>query len=94
MRESTVEKYLGRCVKARGGLCEKFTSPGRRNVPDRLVTLPGHAMFLVECKAPGEKPSPAQRRDHKRRQRLGIGVYVADSLRSVDLILDSRYRKL
>ena len=41
MLESTIEKYLVKRIEAIGGTAEKFTSPNRRSVPDRLVLL-GH----------------------------------------------------
>lgn len=40
MRESRIENYLARQVKAAGGRCLKFVSPGRRGVTDRLVQWP------------------------------------------------------
>lgn len=36
MRETKVERAHVKSVKAAGGKSYKFTSPGRRNVPDRL----------------------------------------------------------
>ena len=67
-------------VKELGGLCEKFTSPGRRAVPDRIVMLPGGRIVFVECKAPGKKPTELQSRDHERRRALGFEVVVIDDL--------------
>lgn len=80
MRESTIEKALVERVKALGGMCEKFTSPSRRGVPDRLVTLPGGRIVFVELKAPGKALSVLQERDHYRRRALGCSVFVIDSL--------------
>lgn len=80
MRESTIEKALVERVKALGGMCEKFTSPSRRGVPDRLVTLPGGRIVFVELKAPGKALSVLQERDHARRRALGCSVFVIDSL--------------
>ena len=48
MLEKTIEAALVRRVAKLGGLCEKFVSPGRRSVPDRLVTLPGGRIVFVE----------------------------------------------
>lgn len=80
MRESTVEKALKKRVEALGGLCEKFTSPGRRSVPDRLVTLPGGRIVFVELKAPKKEPMPLQQRDHDKRRALGCEVLVIDTV--------------
>lgn len=37
MAEKSIEARHRKAVKARGGIAYKFTSPGRRGVPDRLV---------------------------------------------------------
>ena len=78
--EKDVEAALVRRVKALGGLCEKFTSPGRRSVPDRLITLPGGQIIFVELKRPGGKPTESQLKDHDRRRELGCDVRVIDTL--------------
>jgi hypothetical protein len=80
MLERDIEKALCTRVKALGGTCEKFTSTGRRSVPDRLVTLPGGVIVFVELKAPGKKPTVAQDADHVRRRALGCDVRVIDTL--------------
>lgn len=80
MLESVIEKALCQRVRALGGMCEKFTSPGRRSVPDRLITLPGGDIIFVELKAPGKKATELQLRDHKRRRAMGCDVRVIDSL--------------
>lgn len=79
IRESTVENNLVKKVKAAGGTAYKFTSPGRKAVPDRLVLLPGGRMVFVECKAPGEQPRADQVREHIRLRALGFKVVVLDS---------------
>ena len=84
MLERTIEAALVRRVKALGGTCEKFTSPGRRSVPDRVVTLPEGRIIFVELKAPGKKPTELQERDHQRRRDLGCDVRVIDSMGAVD----------
>lgn len=84
MRESYIERKLCERIKALGGLCEKFTSPGRRSVPDRLITLPNGDISFAEVKAPGEKPTILQKRDHARRRNLGCRVFIIDSLESID----------
>lgn len=84
MLERDIEQALVKRVKALGGKCEKFTSPGRRSVPDRIVTLPGNIVIFVELKAPGKKPTAKQLKDHKERSALGCGVRVIDSLELVD----------
>lgn len=80
MLEKTIEQALVRRVLKLGGLCEKFVSPGRRSVPDRIVTLPGGRVVFVELKAPGKKPTPLQELDHARRRALGCDVRVIDTI--------------
>lgn len=84
MLEKEIEQHLVRRIKRLGGMAEKFTSPGRRSVPDRLVTLPGGHIVFVELKAPGKKPTENQLRDHQRRRDLGCEVLVIDSKEGVD----------
>jgi hypothetical protein len=93
MRESQIETYLRERVEAIGGLCYKFVSPGRKNVPDRLVligeeTTIGRTMF-VELKAPGKKPTPGQLREHERLRLMGYPVFVIDSKEGVDSFMAS-----
>lgn len=78
-RERDIEKALCARVKELGGLCEKFVSPNKRSVPDRIVTLAGGIVVFVELKASGKKPTKAQERDHKKRMELGCDVRVINS---------------
>jgi len=82
--EKDVESYLVRKCRAEGWMCEKFTSPNRRAVPDRMVSTSLRQVFFVECKAPGKKPTDAQKRDHERRGNLGHVVTIVDSKESAD----------
>lgn len=84
MYERDIEAALVRRVKALGGICEKFVSPSRRAVPDRIVLLPGGRIVFVELKSPGMRPSVAQQRDHERRRALGFDVRVIDSMESAN----------
>lgn len=80
MLEKKIEQALCKRVKELGGLCDKFKSPGKRAVPDRVVTLPNNRIIFVELKRPGEEPTPLQLKDHKKRRALGCDVRVIDSL--------------
>ncbi|CNK09761.1 VRR-NUC domain-containing protein [Yersinia aldovae] len=79
IREDSIEDHLVKEVKKAGGIAYKFVSPGRRSVPDRLVLLPGGKVIFVECKAPGEKPTAAQLREHDKLHALGFAVWVLDN---------------
>ena len=80
MLERDIEKALIRKVKQLGGMAEKFTSPAKRSVPDRVVSLPGGRVIWVELKAPGKLPTENQKRDHARRRELGMDVRIIDTL--------------
>jgi hypothetical protein len=84
MLEKKIEAALCKRVKELGGLCEKFTSPGKRSVPDRIVILPGNRIIFVELKAPNKKPTELQLKDHEKRKALGCDVRVIDNLEVVN----------
>lgn len=90
VRESKVERYFVEQCAAHGAVAEKYKSPGRRNVPDRLVMWPDRPSRLAaeinfaEIKKPGEDPTPGQLRDHDRRRKMGFEVYVIRSFDDVD----------
>ena len=103
--ERDVEAYLVKEVAKRGGAAEKFSSPNRTNVPDRIVSWPiryvdgkyGRGpdpyparVEFVECKAPGKRPTLAQQRDHDRRRAMGFYVAVVDSYEAVDKYLEHK----
>jgi hypothetical protein len=86
MLERDIEAYLVKRCKEVGALCDKFTSPQRRSVPDRLITFSGRVLF-VELKATGKKPTEAQVRDHERRRAAGAEVVWLDSTAGVDRVI-------
>lgn len=92
MLERDIEAYLVKRCKEIGALADKFTSPQRRSVPDRLITFGGRVLF-VELKATGKKPSEAQVRDHERRRAAGVEVVWLDSKELVDAVMISFFTK-
>lgn len=87
VREIVVEKYFVDEVERCGGTAEKFTSPGRRGVPDRIVIWPAYGfarIHFVELKTIGGKLDPWQERDIVRRARLGCHVEVIWTKAQVD----------
>jgi hypothetical protein len=86
--ERDIEAYLVKRCKEIGALADKFTSPQRRSVPDRLITFGGRVLF-VELKATGKKPTEAQVRDHERRRTAGAEVVWLDSKEAVDAVIDA-----
>lgn len=79
IREVIIEKALVKETERRGGIAYKLTVPGRANVPDRLLLMPGGRAIFVECKAPGQNPRPGQQRELARLAALGFEVHTLDS---------------
>ena len=90
MLERDIEAYLVKRVRECGGIAYKFTSPGRRSVPDRIVCWYGGCVDFVELKAPGAKPTPLQAREHEKLRALGFTVSVLDSRADVDTYMSVR----
>lgn len=75
MLEKAIENKLRKGIKAIGGLCLKWESPGYTGVPDRMILLPGGHILLAETKAPGKKERKRQEYVHKQLRALGFTVY-------------------
>ena len=86
MRESELEKYLVKQCKQANIYCRKWSSPGTKGVPDRLLLYKGR-WVAVELKAPGKKPTKLQQWEHVTiRKNDGI-VWVIDNKDDVDYFL-------
>ena len=94
IRERDIERYLVKRVGQLGGHAYKFTSMGRRGVPDRNVHLPLGVHFYVECKAPGEQLTPAQMRERELLQHFGARVYWVDSYEGIDEVLSDEWQEV
>lgn len=79
MRESELERQFVREVKAIGGRAVKWTAPGERGVPDRIVILQNGQTVYVEMKAAGKPLGPLQARWARILQELGHRHYKIDS---------------
>jgi hypothetical protein len=91
MKEIKVETYLVEQVELHGGTAEKFSSPGRIGVPDRICSWDLGCIEFVECKRPkGGRLSKAQERDHERRRKLGARVFTLWTREEVDAYIKSR----
>lgn len=76
--EAKIERAVCDYAKGKGWLAYKFTSPGKRAVPDRMFLRDGTALF-VEFKAPGKKPTVLQSHEHERLRAAGFWVFVIDN---------------
>jgi VRR-NUC domain. len=88
VRERDVEQKLVKAVRARGGMCAKWVSPGLDGVPDRIVLLPEGKIGFVELKAPGERPRPLQIARMEQIKRLGHKCFVCGDPGLIDGILE------
>lgn len=76
MRESSVEGKLREGVRALGGICYKWVSPGQDGVPDRIIVMPGGRLWFVELKKTDGVLSSIQRVQIERLKALGFSVRV------------------
>ena len=88
MREKQIEQKLVKAVRAAGGVCPKWVSPGMDGVPDRMVLLPPGRIGFVEVKAPGETPRPLQNHRHRQLRALGFPVFVLDAPEKIPWVLE------
>jgi hypothetical protein len=84
MLERDVEAYFRKAVAAAGGVAFKFVSPSHRGVSDRIVCLPGGAVWFVELKRPGGRLSPLQHVFAALMGRMGQNYTVLSSKREID----------
>ena len=92
--EATIEKAVKKYARSRGWLVYKFSSPGKRDVPDDQFMQSGW-MFLIEFKADGKKPTPAQQREHRIiREQGGFLVFVIDGIDDGRWVVDQMTDKL
>jgi len=87
-RERTIESGLRRQIVRLGGLCFKFTSPGTRGVPDRLVIFEGR-LYLVELKRPDGEPSQVQKAVHRMIEARKVKVWVVKDDETLKTFIDA-----
>lgn len=86
--EKEIEKQVGDYAKKRGCSYEKFTSPARRAVPDRIITAPGGAIGFLELKREGQKPTVLQQKDMNARRDKGCTVAWVDNVQAGKVFVD------
>ncbi len=87
--ENQIEKYLDQEVKTLGGFTRKYTSPGRKGVPDRIVFYKG--VIFIEVKTMTGVLSRLQEREIRRMRKQGAPTLVVASTADVDILI--RYLK-
>lgn len=80
MRESAIEDPVVLRAREAGYFTRKVSWVGRRSAPDDLFARADRGIVFIEFKAPGEKPTTLQLREHERMREAGIEVHVCDNI--------------
>ena len=83
MKESSIEAKLVRMVRAKGGLCYKFVSPGNPGVPDRIVITPVGRTIDVELKTEVGRLAAVQKWQQEEMRKRGAEVRTLKGLDQV-----------
>mgnify|MGYP000205023204 FL=1 len=89
MLEKQIEAKVCDYAKSKGALVYKFTSPARAAVPDRLFFGPTGRVWFIEFKREGQKPTPAQEREHARLRGHNVSVFVIDDVEQGKAVVDA-----
>ncbi len=81
--EGIIERYLATQAKKHNYLCYKFTSPGIRGVPDRIL-IGGSQTIFVETKSPVGDLRKQQEFRIREMEQHGATVYVVNSKDAID----------
>lgn len=88
MLEKLIEAKVCDYAKTQNVLVYKFTSPSRMAVPDRMFVRPDGVIFFIEFKRAGQKPTPAQEREHTRMRGHKVNVFVVDNVENGMMVID------
>lgn len=89
MLEKQIETKVCDHAKTKNVLVYKFTSPARAAVPDRLFIGPTGRVWFIEFKREGQKPTPAQEREHARLRGHNVSVFVIDDVEQGKAVVDA-----
>lgn len=83
--EKSIENILRKAVEDEGGVCLKWTCPGHRGVPDRMILFPGGIIAFVELKRPGAKVKAGGLQEWWRQRlvELGFPCYEISTVKQV-----------
>lgn len=94
MQEQTLERRFKKAIEKYGGRALKFTVPGKRGMPDRIILLPGGKVWFAELKAPGKRLQPLQEKRSVELRTMGFPVYKIDSDEAIDAFLAEVSREI
>lgn len=87
--EKNIENILRKAVEDEGGVCLKWTCPGHRGVPDRMILFPGGIIAFVELKRPGAKVKAGGLQEWWRQRlvELGFPCYEISTVKQVQQLV-------
>lgn len=88
MVEKKLERKLKNAVRKKSGVCLKFSCPGTRGAPDRIVIMPGKIYFVELKIRPGVKPSPIQKVFHAGLLSYGFPVWIINDDQSLNSFIN------
>ena len=87
-KESSIENYLRKRVKALGGTHRKVTYQGRKGALDDWCLFPGGRLLIVECKRPRKNSlDPLQEVELKFLVDNGFNAVWVNTKEQVDAVL-------
>lgn len=87
--ERDIERKVVAYAKKRNVLCYKFTSPGNRGVPDRILIGPSGKIAFLELKRPGQKPTALQQHILDNLTARGVTAWACDWFDGAKQLIDS-----
>jgi hypothetical protein len=87
--EKDLERKVVAYAKSKGVLCYKFSSPGNRGVPDRILIGPTGRIAFLELKREGQKPTALQLHTIDKLRAQGCNAGWVDNLKSAKAIIDN-----
>jgi hypothetical protein len=90
MLEKDIERKVCKYAESKGWLQYKFSSPGHRNVPDRIFIDPRGKTYYVEFKRQGGRLTPGQKREIARIVRQGAHATVIYDVESGKEFINER----
>lgn len=89
--EKSIENILRKAVENEGGVCLKWTCPGHKGVPDRMILFPGGiiAFVFVELKRPGAKVKAGGLQEWWRQRlvELGFPCYEISTVKQIQQLV-------
>lgn len=84
MLESKIEARLANKMKELGGIAIKLPANLYTGIPDRMCLLPGGALFFVELKQKGKKPTAIQLWWARWLKQMEFEHFVIDTMEGVE----------